>query len=83
MMAKFFKVHVLVLTAAVIGAVVLLMQFVYKTIWLLAIYLPASTDAASSLLPVMVAGVLVDAVVIPWGGDLRRTDPARRYVPVT
>jgi hypothetical protein len=47
-------------------APVLLMQFVYKSIWLLAIYLPMRSDAGSGLLPVMAAGVLVDLLVIPW-----------------
>ena len=45
---------------------VLLMQFVYKSIWLLAIYLPTRPDGGSDLLPVMAAGMVVDAIVIPW-----------------
>jgi hypothetical protein len=43
---------------------VLLMQFVYKAVWLGAIYPRASSDAG--LLPIMVAGLIGDLVVIPW-----------------
>ena len=45
---------------------VLLMQFVYKSVWLVAIYLPAGTDGGSGLLPVMLGGALVDTFVSPW-----------------
>jgi hypothetical protein len=44
---------------------VLFFQLIYKTIWLLAIYLPG-TSIATSLLPVMLGGVVVDLAVIPW-----------------
>ena len=43
---------------------VLLMQLVYKSIWLTAIYPRATGDAG--LLPIMVAGIIGDLVVIPW-----------------
>jgi hypothetical protein len=45
---------------------VLLMQFVYKTIWLLAVYLPMGSDGGSGLITPMLGGALVDALVIPW-----------------
>ena len=42
----------------------LLMQLVYKSIWLAAIYPRAAGDAG--LLPIMVAGVIGDLIVMPW-----------------
>lgn len=45
---------------------VLLVQFVYKCIWLLAIYLPATANGGAGLMPVMIGGALVDVLVIPW-----------------
>jgi hypothetical protein len=45
---------------------VLLMQLVYKLIWLLAIYLPASPNTPMPLAPVMISGAIVDLLVIPW-----------------
>jgi hypothetical protein len=63
------------LTLALLGALgiryplkmvpILLFQCVYKTIWLLAIYLPG-TATATGLLPIMLGGVVVDVAVIPW-----------------
>jgi hypothetical protein len=43
----------------------LLFQFVYKVIWLVAIYLPGMATA-TGLLPIMAGGALVDLAVIPW-----------------
>ena len=43
---------------------VLLMQLVYKAIWLVAIYPRAAGDAG--LLPIMAGGVIGDLIVIPW-----------------
>jgi hypothetical protein len=45
---------------------VLLMQLVYKSIWLLAIYLPTGSDGGSGLLTVMLGGIIGDVIVIPW-----------------
>ena len=45
----------------------LLMQFVYKSIWLLAVALPHWPEFASlELTKIMWGGVIVDVIVIPW-----------------
>ena len=44
----------------------LLMQLLYKSIWLIAVYLPMGTDGGTGLTRVMAGGVIVDLVVIPW-----------------
>jgi hypothetical protein len=46
---------------------VLLMQFVYKLIWLLAVALPMwPTMRGAELTRVMLGGVIADVIVIPW-----------------
>jgi len=46
----------------------LLMQFVYKTIWVLAIALPLwPTFRSLEITRVMAGGMVVDLIVIPWG----------------
>jgi len=45
---------------------VLLMQFAYKAIWLLAIYLPMRGQPPMEMTRVMAGGVIVDVIVIPW-----------------
>ena len=50
---------------------VLVMQFVYKAIWLFGIYLPIGMTG-SSLVPVMVTALVIDALVIPWPYVLSR-----------
>ena len=45
----------------------LLLQFCYKSIWLLAVWLPLrSVGQATGLLQPMLTGVVVDLIVIPW-----------------
>jgi hypothetical protein len=45
----------------------LLLQLVYKSIWLIAVYLPLrSAGQSTNLTKVMVIGVVVDLIVIPW-----------------
>ncbi len=45
----------------------LLLQLVYKSIWLIAVYLPLrSAGQSTELTKVMVIGVVVDLIVIPW-----------------
>jgi hypothetical protein len=45
----------------------LLLQFVYKIIWLIAVYLPLrSAGQSTELTTAMVGGVIADLVVIPW-----------------
>jgi hypothetical protein len=67
----------------------LLMQLVYKTIWLLAVALPMwSAVRSTDLTKAMVVGVVLDLVVIPWAyvlanyvkqpGDRWRSTPARQ-----
>lgn len=66
----------------------LLMQLVYKTIWLLAVALPMwSAIRSTGLAKAMAVGVIVDLVAIPWAyvvanyvrppGDRWRATPAR------
>ena len=46
----------------------LLMQFVYKGIWLLAVALPMwSVVRSTGLTKAMAVGVVLDLIVIPWG----------------
>ena len=50
----------------------LLIQLLYKTSWLLAVYYPAFTNAnvdenLSSWFWVMAPGILIDILIIPWG----------------
>ena len=45
---------------------VLLMQLAYKSIWLIAVYLPMGNDGGTGLTRVMTGGVIVDLAVIPW-----------------
>jgi len=46
---------------------VLLMQLVYKSIWLIAVYLPLrSAGVSTGLTRTMAIGVVVDLIVIPW-----------------
>src|SRR5262245_42747562 len=48
-------------------APVLLMQFTYKPLWLVAIAWPAwSTLRSAELTGVMLGGVIADVIVIPW-----------------
>jgi len=50
----------------------LLMQLVYKSIWLIAVYLPLrSAGVSTDLTRVMVIGAVVDLIVIPWPYVLR------------
>ena len=50
----------------------LLLQLVYKSIWLIAVYLPLrSAGRSTDLTNVMVGGVIADIVVIPWPYVLR------------
>jgi hypothetical protein len=45
----------------------LLLQLLYKTIWLIAVYLPLrSAGQSTGLTKAMVGGVVVDLLVIPW-----------------
>jgi hypothetical protein len=45
----------------------LLLQLVYKSIWLMAVYLPLRSGGVSTeLTRVMAIGVVVDLIVIPW-----------------
>ena len=45
----------------------LFLQLVYKSIWLIAVYLPLrSAGQSTELTKVMVIGVVVDLIVIPW-----------------
>ena len=44
----------------------LLLQLVYKSIWLMAVYLPMRGALSTGLTPVMAGGVIVDLLVIPW-----------------
>jgi hypothetical protein len=45
----------------------LLLQLFYKSIWLIAVYLPLrSAGQSTGLTKAMVIGVVVDLVVIPW-----------------
>jgi len=45
----------------------LLQQLLYKSIWLIAVYLPLQSAGQSpDLTKVMVIGVVVDLIVIPW-----------------
>ena len=45
----------------------LLLQLLYKSIWLIAVYLPLrSAGQSTDLTRVMVMGVVVDLIVIPW-----------------
>ena len=46
---------------------VLLLQLLYKSIWLIAVYLPLSSAGPSTgLTRAMVGGVVMDLIVIPW-----------------
>lgn len=46
---------------------VLLLQLLYKSIWLIAVYLPLrSAGQSTDLTKVMVMGVVADLIVIPW-----------------
>jgi hypothetical protein len=48
-------------------APVLLLQLVYKTVWLLAVALPMwSTIRSTDLAHAMLSGVVVDVIAIPW-----------------
>ena len=50
----------------------LLLQLVYKSIWLIAVYLPLRFAGQSAdLTRVMAIGVVVDLIVIPWPYLLR------------
>lgn len=45
----------------------LLIQLVYKSIWLIAVYLPLrSAGQSTELTKAMVMGAVIDLVVIPW-----------------
>ena len=45
----------------------LLLQLLYKSIWLIAVYLPLqSAGQSTDLTKIMVGGVVVDLIVIPW-----------------
>jgi len=45
----------------------LLLQPLYKAIWLVAVYLPLqSAGQSTDLTKVMIIGVVVDLIVIPW-----------------
>jgi hypothetical protein len=45
----------------------LLLQLLYKFIWLIAVYLPLrSAGQSTDLTKVMVIGAVVDLIVIPW-----------------
>ena len=45
----------------------LLLQLLYKSIWLIAVYLPLrSAGQSTDLIKVMGIGVVVDLIVIPW-----------------
>ena len=44
----------------------LLMQLAYKTIWLVAVYVPNGSDGGSGLFPVMAGGVIADLAIVPW-----------------
>jgi hypothetical protein len=45
----------------------LLLQLLYKSIWLIAVYLPLrSAGVSTDLTRVMAIGVVVDLIVIPW-----------------
>ena len=45
----------------------LLLQLLYKSIWLIAVYLPLrSAGQSTDLIRVMAIGVVVDLIVIPW-----------------
>ena len=45
----------------------LLLQMLYKSIWLIAVYLPLrSAGQSTDLTKIMVGGVVVDLIVIPW-----------------
>ena len=46
----------------------LLLQMLYKSIWLIAVYLPLSSAGQSTggLTKAMVGGVVMDLIVIPW-----------------
>jgi len=45
----------------------LLLQLLYKSIWLIAVYLPLrSAGQSTGLTKAMVIGVVVDLIVIPW-----------------
>lgn len=45
----------------------LLLQLLYKSIWLIAVYLPLSSAGQSTdLTRVMAGGVIMDLIVIPW-----------------
>jgi len=45
----------------------LLMQLFYKSVWLIAVYLPLrSAGQSTELTKVMAIGVVVDLIVIPW-----------------
>jgi hypothetical protein len=45
----------------------LLLQLLYKSIWLIAVYLPLrSAGQSTDLIKAMGIGVVVDLIVIPW-----------------
>ena len=59
----------------------LLVQFTYKAFWIALFHLPGIAPAAAGLAPVMIGGVIVDLVVIPWGYVLHAfaLDPPERW----
>jgi hypothetical protein len=64
---------------------VLLMQLLYKSVWLVAVALPlAAAGRSTELTKTFLFGVIGDLLVIPWGYVLRNyvRRPADRWKPI-
>jgi hypothetical protein len=59
----------------------LLAQFTYKLIWILAFLWPGIAPAARGLSPVMIGGLIADVLFIPWPYVVRAyiAAPAERW----